>query len=121
MGAVATGFQYGLMAILISLCGFNAVFASAISYAVSALLNYGLNRYLVFRSSIRHVHALPRFIVIVITGLLLNSGLIYLIMSTLPLHWLFAQVLVTLTVMVCNFLLSKYWVFYADEKTLIKG
>jgi putative flippase GtrA len=120
VGAIATVFQYGLMAILINLFGVSTVLASTLSYAVSALLNYGLNRYLVFRSKVRHVDALPRFVATVLIGLLLNAGLMYVVMANLPLHWLFAQVLVTLTVMVSNFLLSKYWVFYTG-KTPIEG
>ncbi|MDD5395602.1 MAG: GtrA family protein [Thiothrix sp.] len=120
VGAIATMFQYGLMATLINFFDVSTVLASTLSYAVSALLNYGLNRYLVFRSQVRHVDALPRFVATVLIGLLLNAGLMYLALAVLPFHWLFAQVLVTLTVMVSNFLLSKYWVFYTG-KTPIGG
>lgn len=120
VGVVATAFQYGLMAVLISYFDVNTLLASTLSYATSALLNYGLNRYFVFRSQVRHVDALPRFVATVLIGLLLNAGLMYLLLAWLPLHWLFAQALVTLTVMVSNFLLSKYWVFHTG-KTPIGG
>ena len=111
VGAVATVFQYVLMAILINYLGVSVLLASTCSYALSALLNYGLNRQLVFDSQTRHVDALPRFAVTVLLGLLLNAILMYLALNLLTKKWLVSQVLVTLLVMVSNFLFSKYWVF----------
>lgn len=115
VGAIATALQYGLMGVLINIFGLNTVLASTLSYGTSALLNYVLNRYWVFRSQVRHVDALPRFAAIVLIGLLLNAGLMFVVLALLPLHWLFAQVLVTLTVMISNFLFSKYWVFHTGK------
>ena len=111
VGAVATVFQYVLMAVLINHLGMPVLLASTCSYALSALLNYALNRCLVFHSQTRHTHALPRFAATVCVGLLLNATLMYAALNVLALHWLAAQVLVTLLVMVSNFLFSKYWVF----------
>ena len=111
VGVVATIFQYGLMAIMIDGMGLGALSSSTLSYALSALLNYCLNRHFVFRSQVRHVDALPRFAAIVLLGLLLNAGLMYLLVKVLALHWLLAQAMATVGVMVSNFLLSKYWAF----------
>lgn len=111
VGATATIFQYGLMAILIDGMGHGALLSSMLSYALSALLNYGLNRHFVFRSQTRHAYALPRFAAIVVLGLLINAGLMYVLVILLGLHWLLAQMMATSVVMVSNFLFSKYWAF----------
>lgn len=120
VGTIATGFQYGLMTVLIHVFKFDAVLASTLSYALSALLNYTLNRHYVFRSRVRHVESLLKFSAIVIVGLLLNSVMMHIAVHLFLFHWIVAQVLVTVLVMLSNFVLSKYWVFQTGRRLLEK-
>ncbi|QPF73701.1 GtrA family protein [Roseateles sp. DAIF2] len=111
VGGLATAVQYLLMALLIDALGWPAVPASGLSYAISAALNYLLNRRYVFRSRVSHGVAGPRFLLIVLIGLALNMGLLYIGVEMLDLHWLLAQLFTTALVMLNNFLLAKFWAF----------
>lgn len=111
VGACATLVQYGLMALLIGQMRQEVVLASTISYALSALFNYALNRRFVFRSQSRHSDALPKFAVTALLGLALNAAFMYLFSRIFTVHWFVIQAITTCIVMISNFLLSKFWVF----------
>ncbi len=118
VGAVATAFQYALMALLIHVFTWPALISSGLSYAASAILNYALNRRFVFRSRARHVVAGPRFLIIVLSGLALNLILLKAGIELLGLHWLPAQLIATAVVMLSNFGLAKFWAFRQGQAAI---
>ena len=109
VGGVATAFQYALLVLLIELAAVSEIPASAVSFSLSALLNYLLNYYLTFSSGVRHRQALPRFVVVAAVGLSINTLCFSLAITLLP--YLLAQVVATLVTLVSNFLFHQYWVY----------
>jgi putative flippase GtrA len=110
IGGFATGLQYVLMLALICLTGVSAVIASGIGFVVSAVANYLLNARFTFRTGARHASAVPKFIATAAAGLLINS-LLLMLMTSLGLHLVLAQILTTLGVLSWNYLLNALWTF----------
>ncbi|MEC5398003.1 GtrA family protein [Uliginosibacterium sp. H1] len=111
VGAGATALQYILLGLFVEAFGMNAVLASALGYALSSLANYAANRRLTFQSDARHRDALPRFAVVALSGLLLNTVVMWVAHNLLDWHYLVAQVLATAVALVWNFILNRCWTF----------
>jgi putative flippase GtrA len=110
VGGFATGLQYLLMLTLIWLTGISALIASGIGFVVSAVANYLLNARFTFRTGARHASAVPKFIATAAAGLLINS-LLLMLLTSLGLHLVLAQILTTLGVLSWNYLLNALWTF----------
>lgn len=114
VGMVGTVFHYATLIGLVQLAGWSALWASSLGALIGATTNYVLNYSVTFRSQQRHVVALPRFLAVAGIGLVLNS-LAMASLLHLNVHFLLAQVLATLLVLVSGFLGNQYWAF--REKT----
>lgn len=109
VGGAATLVHYLLMTLLV-LAGVPVVPASAIGFTLSAVLNYLLNERLTFRSGAPRRIAVPRFIVVALSGLLLNHlVLTRFIAAGLPA--VPAQLLTTSGVIVWNYCIHGAWTF----------
>jgi len=111
VGALATGIQYLVMAVLVQAFGIHPAPASAAGFSISAVVNYALNYRVTFRSTKPHAACAPRFAVVSISGLLLTFLLMLLFVDFFGIHFLVSQVLTTATVLVWNFLLNYAWSF----------
>ena len=111
IGAVATAVQYGLLIAQVEWLRWPPVPASALGYALSALLNYYLNYVFTYRSQQTHLKTLPRFAAVVLTGLSLNSVLMFFFATMLSWHYLIAQILSTVLVLIWNFTANTFWSF----------
>lgn len=87
----------------IAVAGWEATISSSLGFVVAITLSYLLNYYWTFRSSAGHLRALPRFLVIVLTGLSLNAGIFASIFYGLHVHYMPAQFVATGTVLFWNF------------------
>lgn len=112
VGGIATLIQYAVLLAFVQLAGLDPVWASAIGYAMSAVFNYLMNYRYTFGSSARHGPAALKFAIIAGFGLLLNSLVLAGLMH-LDAHYLVAQVLATVVVLMWNFWGSRYWTFRA--------
>jgi len=110
VGALGTAAHYATLIAGVSL-GLGAVIASAIGCTVGAAVNYVLNYHLTFRSRLAHRHSAPRFALIAVASLLLNTLLMAVGVDQLGLHYLVAQVVATGVVLCSNFALSRIWAF----------
>lgn len=116
VGGLSTGLQYAVLAIGVVVFGMAAVPASSVGFALSALLNYLLNRRFTFQSARAHREALPRFAVTAFMGLAWNALLLALfVRAGLPV-WL-AQVLATGVVLGWNFFVNARWAFNPPNVT----
>lgn len=109
VGGVATGIQYVLLVLLVELMAAPEVLASALSFSLSAVINYLLNYYLTFGGGARHRQALPKFALVAAAGLLINTLCFSLAIMLLP--YLLAQVVATLVTLLSNFLLHQFWIY----------
>lgn len=111
VGGIATGIQYTLLIVLREFFGVYAVYASAIAYAISAVLNYLMKYHWVFSSQCKHREAAPRYASISLLGLGLNTSAMYLLAGLAGWHYLIAQVCATALVLVWGFFASALWTF----------
>lgn len=110
VGATATLIQYAILALLVEAFGIDPALASATGFALSAVANYSLNRSFTFRSSVAHRIAVFRFAAVVVLGLAVTYGLMHAL-TWIGMHYLLAQVITTIVVLLLNFTLGSLWTF----------
>lgn len=111
VGAVATGIQYVILALLVEFLRAPPAASSAVGFGLSSFVNYVLNYRLTFRSNAAHAVALPKFLAVALVGLALNTGLMALLAERLGVYYLLAQVITTGLVLAWNFAASLLWSF----------
>ena len=117
VGGSATLLQYGIMILLVQLAHWPAVIATSIGYIVSSLFNYLLNYYATFKSDAEHRTAIIRFATVATIGLGWNSGIVYLLTKA-SWHYLLAQLVATVVVLLWNFFLHKLWTYKNAPKDI---
>lgn len=111
VGAVGTLAHYALLLVLVEGLGTSAMTGTASGSLLGALVNYVLSRRLVFASHRRHREALPRFLLVAASSLLLNAVFMYVMTVGLGWHYLFAQVLTTALLLLWNYVANALWTF----------
>lgn len=109
VGGLATALQYFVLVSLVILFDMNPIYASSLGFIVSAGFNYSLNHRYTFQSQLPHRLALPKFIVVAISGLFVNSGMMW--MGLFHLHYLLAQMIASVCTLLWNYLLNRLWTF----------
>jgi putative flippase GtrA len=111
IGGISTFLQYGLLILFVEMSGFKPVFASLLSYFMSAIFNYFANYYITFQSGAKHSKSLNKFALIVCVGLILSGCLMNIFTEWLNVYYVVAQIITTLIVLIWNFISQKIWVF----------
>ncbi len=111
VGAVGTGVQYALMALLLWQMMDDAVLASTLGAVAGAFVNYLLNYFYTFRSDKGHVEALIKFWIVAIVGWSVNAGVLAFGISALGLPVIPAQLIATAMVFFLTFVLNRMWTF----------
>ena len=117
VGGSAFVIDYGIMIALTEVVGINYLISSGISFAVSVIYNYIL--------SVRWVFEVEKngdkrkefivFIVLSLIGLALNQLLMWVTVSGIHIFYMVAKILVTVVVMIYNFITRKLFL----EKNII--
>jgi putative flippase GtrA len=117
VGAVGTAAHYLLLVALVEAAGLAVVPASAAGFCLGATVNYLMNRTLVFRSARAHREALPRFMLVALTGLAWNALLMALLTGAAGLPYLVAQILTTGLLVFWHYMVNAAWTFRAAHRT----
>jgi putative flippase GtrA len=107
VGAVGTLAHYTVLVALVHFAGTDAAHASAAGFVAGAAVNYALNYSVTFRSRAPHLRAIPRFMLIAVVGLCLNTAIVALGVGALDLHYLLAQMVATGLVLIWNFVANR--------------
>lgn len=110
-GALGTAAHYATLIMLVQGGVVTPVVGSTLGAIVGALLNYVLNYHYTFRSRRTHAHALPRFAAIAAAGIVLNTAVFALLLAVVGTHYLVAQVVATLAVLVFGYCANRRWTF----------
>lgn len=113
VGAVGTTAHFAVLVILVQFMAAGPVAASMAGFAAGALVNYGLNYHVTFKSKTSHKTALLKFFTVALAGLCLNT--LVMAMAIEWLHYLVSQALATALVLLWNFLCNRYWTFREDS------
>ncbi len=111
VGAAATATHYALLTWLVERLRVEAGWAAAAGAAVGALVAYAGNRAITFAGTAApHARALPRFILVAALGVA-TSGAVVRLGTQAGLHYLAAQVLATLLVLLLGYRINRRWSF----------
>ena len=110
-GAIGTAVHYCVLVVLVELFSAGPTGASAVGAGCGAITNYFLNYYFTFATSRSHSVAAPLFIMVATTGLALNTALMALLVNSLVMPYLPAQVCVTALVVCWTFCLNRFVTF----------
>lgn len=113
VGGAATALQYALLILFVEIAGIDKVPASALSFTLSALANYLLNYRFTFASNRDHAQTLPRFALVAMLGLAVNTASFSALVGVF--HYLIAQVGATLITLAGNFLLHQFWIYRSPQ------
>ncbi|MBK9243824.1 MAG: GtrA family protein [Burkholderiales bacterium] len=111
VGAAGTAVHYLLLVGLVQAALVGPVSASAIGAIAGAIVNYMLNRRYTFASGRPHRESVPRFMAIAATGAAANAALMALLVDGMGVHYVAAQLAVTLLVLVTGYLANRAWTF----------
>jgi putative flippase GtrA len=110
VGATATALQYAILLLTVELGGMSPTPASSLGFVISAVFNYLANKHVTFETDTPNTIAGPRFVAMVLLGLIVTS-LCMRTLTSFGVHYLLAQVLTTALVLTINFRLASRWVF----------
>lgn len=111
VGAVGTLAHYAVLIALVQGQFSGPVTASAAGFGVGAMVNYVLNYHFTFRSSHRHGEAWPKFMLVALIGLALNTGVMSLLIDEAGVHYLISQIIATGVTLFWNFVANRHWTF----------
>lgn len=114
VGGSSTLLQFVLLFALVEWLAMDKVMASATGYLLSAIYNYLINYYFTFgnsnsNSNNSHWQTLPKFGVVVLIGVVVNTFIFYVLNYFMP--YLLAQLFAVGATLMVNFLLHKLWIY----------
>ena len=111
VGAVGTIAHYTVLAALVEIWHVPVLTATTVGFTVGGLVNYALSRRLIFASDAGHHVALPKFFTVAILGAVANWLVVAWLVERVGMHYLFAQLCATGTVLFWNFAANHLWTF----------
>ena len=112
-GVATAVVHFAVLIVTIESFGASATLGSSVGYVISLYLNYNLHKNWTYKNNSPHKTSLPRFLVVVSGGFLLNGGAMGFFLTTIGLHYLWAQTLAIFVALWWNFALMRVWVFKA--------
>ena len=111
VGVLGTALPFAALVALVELSGVHPVPASVAGFVLVLVVSFLLNRSWTFAVRDAGSTAFVKYAAVSVTGLLLNTGIMYAAVELL--HWKYwiGQLLVVLVVPPCNFLLNALWTF----------
>lgn len=111
VGLINTAVHFLTTIALVEIGDFNPVPASVAGFLLAVLVSFLLNSRWTFGQTDRMLERLLKFSAVSIFGMCLNTGVMYLAVETLNMHYLVGLLLVVFIVPPSNFLLNYFWSF----------
>ena len=111
VGAIGTAVHFGILGLLVEVFHIEPVTSSTAGFIVTVIVSYVLNHKWTFRSDRGHGSALPRYIIVSVSGMFLNSGIMYLTVHIFGLWYILGQCMVVVVVPITNFVFNYRWSF----------
>ena len=115
VGLVSTVITYFILIVAIEVFSANELAASTAGYILGAIVNYHLNYKFTFISGQEHRRLLPRFLVVVTVGMLINAGIMHGCMTWIGLHYIMAQLMAVAVALFWSFTANYLWAFSSDS------
>ncbi|MBN3766800.1 GtrA family protein [Burkholderia sp. Ac-20365] len=111
VGAIGTVTQYAILIALVHSGSTSPAIGSMIGATIGAIVNYGLNRRITFRSSSNPLSTAPKFAIVALLGVLANGVCMKFFATGLELNYLLAQLVTTALVLGLTYLFNSVWTF----------
>lgn len=112
VGASNTVVDFGTYLFLTRVVAVHFLVANVFAFLLAASWSFVWNRRWTFRSSDPRVHhQYVRFLVVSTVGLLLTTGILYILVEHASMADIFAKVIAVSAVLVWNFLINRFWTF----------
>lgn len=111
VGCISTAAQYIFLITSIELNVLEHQVAVILAYLTGAFVNYTLNKWYTFETRIPHYTAVPKFLIMISTGMLFNSLTFNFFWKIIGLNYIVSQVSATIILIIFNYLVSRLWVF----------
>lgn len=92
----------------------DVVRGSVLGFLAALSVSFVLNHYWTFESQRSRLSSFWRYFVVSVSGLILNTAMVYAMVEYLHWWYLTAQMSVILVVPTSNFLLNRYWAFASN-------
>ncbi len=112
VGAVATAAHYAVMIALVQFGGVDPVAATVCGFTVGAVVSYTLNRRYTFAVRPAYMRGFLKFAIVIGVGAVLNAAIVAFFIR-FGLHYMAAQVIATVVVLIWNFAGARLIVFRA--------
>ena len=110
-GGIGTLIYVTLVAILVEIFGLHPVPSVMVAVVIEVLYKYIISRGWVYQPDRTNSYTIPRFLVVVIISLLLNTGIMYFAVEIIQLWYVWGLLSTAFIVPPTNFLLNFYWTF----------
>ena len=114
-GLITTGVHLVVMTAALW-SGISPVPATTAGYLAAVSYSYVTNYLFVFRSTEAHTAALPKFLLISLSGLAVNVSITYVVTELLRIAAYYAMVLPVLIVPPLSYILNDRWAFLTHQK-----
>jgi len=119
VGSSGAVIDFGILALLVELAGWQPLIANLISFSVAMISNFWLNKLWTWRDgSAEYKKQFVKFTITSVVGLAINSLFLWLSLLV-GLHYLIAKIIASIVVAVWNFGINNYWTF-SQSKTKIE-
>lgn len=112
VGGLCAGLNLALLSFLTGNLGIHYLVATLISFATVNALGFLLNKYYTFgRSATDFLPELTKYYATMLTSVIANVTLMYVLVDLLSLHYLIASIVVMAILTIANFLTHSGWTF----------
>lgn len=110
-GAVATIVHIAVLLFLVEMLGANPSIATSIGFCIAVTVNYSFQYHWTFASVGPHSLIFSRYLVVTFAMLGLNLLIFWTLTKLYQVSYIYAQLMATGTVMLCNFVINKHFTF----------
>ena len=111
VGVLTAVLHYGVLYLGVEAASLNATFASSLGFVVAVIFNYLMHYNWTFAEPAPHGRTLGRYLVMITCGFTINAGIMFASEQWWSLHYLLAQAVALVMVVLWNFVVSNTWVF----------
>lgn len=115
-GGLALGVHLAVLASLVDGFGLDETLASAIGFCCAVPINYTLQRRLVFRSAVPLARSFVAYCAVTFAMLGLNVLIFWVLFAEIGLHFLAAQVVTTVAIVMLNYIANRSITFPAQYR-----
>ena len=120
VGVLGTLTHIIILVTFVELFNQDPVLSSTCGFIIVVVISYYLNHFWTFQSDRCHLYSFPRYVIVSLLGLSLNTGIMYLTVNILNWWYLSGQMIVIIIVPISNFILNYFWSFgYIKKNSLI--